>query len=68
LIFHERKCGILEVDGEAFHPPSRTVEEHERDRLFKQNGILLVEHYDAKRCYNEPEGVVTEFLEILRMC
>jgi hypothetical protein len=57
--------GILEVDGEPFHPPSRTVEDHERDRLFKAHGIQVVEHYDAARCYEEPDAVVSNFLRFL---
>ncbi|MGH3118620.1 MAG: hypothetical protein ACRDQ2_16205 [Gaiellales bacterium] len=66
LICEGGKWGILEVDGEPFHPPSRTVQDHERDRYFKQHGIRTVEHYDATRCYNEPDAVVAEFLGILR--
>ena len=30
FIGHEQKWGILEVDGEAFHPPSRIAQEQER--------------------------------------
>jgi uncharacterized protein YjbI with pentapeptide repeats len=65
LVFYQGKWGILEVDGEPWHPPSRTVDDHERDRLFKAHGIRIVEHYDATRCWNEPDKVVQEFLEIL---
>jgi hypothetical protein len=65
LVFHIGKWGILEVDGEPWHPPSRTVHDHERDRLFKAHGIRIVEHYDATRCWNQPDKVVQEFLEIL---
>lgn len=65
LICLNGKWGILEVDGEPFHPPSRTVEDHERDRLFKQHGIRVVEHYDANRCYEHPEEVVDNFLKLL---
>jgi hypothetical protein len=66
LICHEGKWGILEVDGEPFHPPSRTVHDHERDRLFKNHGIKLTEHFDADRCRKEPDTVVSQFLELLR--
>ncbi len=66
LVFHQGKWGILEVDGEPWHPPSRTVHDHERDRLFKVHGIRIVEHYDATRCWEQPDRVVQEFLEILR--
>jgi hypothetical protein len=66
LVFYQGKCGILEVDGEPWHPPSRTVHDHERDRLFKVHGIRVVEHYDANRCSRQPDEVVREFLEILK--
>lgn len=65
LICHRQKWGILEVDGEPFHPPSRTTQEQERDRLFKAHGVRVVEHFDANRCYQDPDGVVREFLRLL---
>jgi len=65
LICSDGKWGILEVDGEPFHPPTRTVDDHERDRLFRWHGIRFVEHYDATKCYNEPKKVVHEFLSML---
>jgi very-short-patch-repair endonuclease len=65
LVCHHGKWGILEVDGEPFHPPSRTVQDHERDRLFQKHGIKTIEHYDATRCYNAPSDVVAEFLQLL---
>tara|TARA_B100000315_G_scaffold163764_1_gene152360 strand:- start:1880 stop:2590 length:711 start_codon:yes stop_codon:yes gene_type:complete len=46
-VCHQGKWGILEVDGEPFHPPSRTVQDHARDRLFREHGVRLVEHFDA---------------------
>ena len=66
LICYEGKWGILEVDGEPFHPPTRTVKDHERDRLFRSHGILVVEHFDASKCYKNPEKVVETFLKILK--
>jgi hypothetical protein len=66
LVCADGKWGILEVDGEPFHPPSRTVHDHERDRLFKAHGIRIVEHYDASECFQRPEDVVREFLNLLR--
>jgi very-short-patch-repair endonuclease len=66
LVCHEGKWGILEVDGEPFHPPSRTVQDHERDRLFKAHGIRVVEHFDASECFENAPKVVEKFLEILR--
>lgn len=65
LICHRGRFGILEVDGEAFHPPSRAAEDHERSRVFKQHGLRVVEHYGAERCWNDPDAVVSEFLALL---
>jgi len=65
LVCAHGKWGILEVDGEPFHPPSRTVEDHERDRSFKAHGIRLVEHYDAGQCFEQSDAVVTNFLTLL---
>lgn len=65
FVCHNGKWGILEVDGEPFHQPSRTVFDHERDRLFKIHGIAVAEHYDASKCFNNPDEVVNEFLRIL---
>jgi len=65
LVCFEGRWGILEVDGEPFHPPSRTAQDHERDRLFRTHGILVVEHFDARECYGDAGGVVKRFLEIL---
>lgn len=66
LICHEGKWGILEVDGAPYHPPSRKAEEDERDRLFKLHGVRVVEHFDAKQCFETPAEVVKQFLAILK--
>jgi hypothetical protein len=66
LVCYEGKWGILEVDGGDTHPPSRAAEDHERDRLFKQHGIILVEHFDASECWENADGVVRKFLSLLR--
>jgi hypothetical protein len=65
LICHEGKWGILEVDGEPFHPPSRTVQDHERDQFFYAHGVRVVRHYDATRCFRDSDGVVKEFISNL---
>ena len=65
LVCHNGKWGILEVDGEPFHPLTRTAQDHERDRLFKIHGITVAEHYDANKCFNNPDEVVKNFLLIL---
>jgi very-short-patch-repair endonuclease len=66
LICHKGRWGILEVDGDAFHPPTRTAEDHERDRLFQSHGILLVQHFAASECWENADGVVRKFLDLLR--
>jgi very-short-patch-repair endonuclease len=66
LVCCEGKWGILEVDGEPFHPRSRTVQDHERDRLFKAYGIRVVEHFDASECFENAPKVVEKFLAILK--
>ena len=65
LICHQGNLGILEVDGDDSHPPSRTAEDHTRDRLFKRIGIPVVEHYPAAACWNLTEKVVADFLCLL---
>lgn len=65
LICNRGKWGIIEVDGGRFHPPTRAVHDHTRDRLFKAYGLRVVEHFDAEHCYNSPSAVVQRFLEML---
>ena len=59
------KWGILEVHGDDFHPPATAVKEHERGRWFKERGVKLFEVYGASECYNDPDGVVERFLNLL---
>lgn len=65
LVCKDGKWGILEVDGEPYHPPQRTVHDHERDRLFQRHGIRVAQHYDSTDCYVTPDKVVAEFLALL---
>lgn len=65
LVSFKGKWGILEVDGAPFHPPQRRTEEQERDRVFRAGGVRVVEHFDATRCYQKPDEVVSEFLKLL---
>ena len=65
LVCYQGRWGILEVDGEPYHPPSRTVDDHKRDRDFRKYGIQVVEHFDARECYQQPDRVVKEFLDTL---
>jgi len=65
LVCYEGRWGVLQVDGDPFHPPARTAHEHEQDRLFHHHGVAVVQHFDATRCYENPDGVVKEFLGLL---
>lgn len=62
LICQEGKWGILEVMGEHYHPGATAMRDHDRARLFKDYGLYFIEFYDASKCYNTPEAVVTDFL------
>ena len=66
LICYNGKWGVLEVDG-PFHTAERRVEEQERERIFKKNGIKVVERFDAERCYNHPDEVVQEFFKMIEI-
>jgi hypothetical protein len=63
LVCYRGKWGILEVDGQKYHPSA--AKDHARDRLFKLHGISVVEHFDATDCYENPEHVVKQFLYLL---
>jgi Protein of unknown function (DUF3102) len=64
LVCYKGKLGILEVDG-PFHTSCRRVEEQERERLFRNHGIRVIERFDSSRCDKEPFLVVEEFLLIM---
>lgn len=64
LVCHKGKWGMLEIDGRS-HTPTRAVEDHDRDRLFKLHGVRVVEHFDDAECFENAPGVVARFLRIL---
>ncbi len=57
--------GILEVDGEPYHPPSRAAEDHKRDGFFLDCGVW-VHRFDSNECFNCPDDVVQRFLQRLK--
>ena len=65
LICYKGKWGILEVDGDAYHPPERAYQDHARNRLFLDHGHMLIDHFSATDCYNHPDQVVGGFLKHL---
>jgi hypothetical protein len=65
LVCLDGKWGILEVMGENYHTSQTAPKDHDRARLFKQYGVMMIEFFDAHSCYNTPEKVVDKFLELL---
>jgi len=65
LICADGKWGVLEVDGSQWHPPQRAAQDHRRDRPFKHHGAVVVERFDAGECFENPDGVVKQFLALL---
>ena len=66
LICYEGRWGILEIDHPFSHPPSKIDEDRERDRRFEAHGIRLVERFSWRRCREEPDTVVEQFLMLLK--
>ncbi len=65
LVCYEGIWGILEVDGEPYHPPSRAAEDHRRDGFFLDHGIW-VHRFDSNECFKYPDDVVQRFLQRLK--
>lgn len=66
LVCWQGTWGILEVDGEPFHGQGREGTDAERDQLFRQHGLEVMEHVDAARCFAAPDAVVAAFLALLQ--
>jgi hypothetical protein len=65
LVCYDGIWGILEVDGEPFHPASRAAEDHKRDGFFLDHGVW-VHRFDSNECFNCPDDVVRRFLQRLK--
>ena len=63
LICQSGKWGILEADGGPYH--QQAARDHDRDRLFRQHGIKVIERFTAEECYSDAPGVVRKFLTLL---
>jgi hypothetical protein len=61
LVVDDGRLGVLEVDGDEWHPAENAAAEHVRDRLFRRHGIRVVERFPASECYEDPDRVVAEF-------
>ena len=65
LICRDGKWGILEVDGEPFHPPSRTVQDHARDPHSGNSGSASLSTSMRPSVFERPDEVVGRFLRLL---
>jgi very-short-patch-repair endonuclease len=65
IIMSDGKWGVLEVDGAPWHPPTRAAQDHQRDRPLKYHGAAVVERFEADECFENPDGVVHQFLSLL---
>jgi hypothetical protein len=63
VICYKGKVGILEIHGDKWHPPETAAQEHERRRLFTKLGVTVYEIFGAERCWNDPDGVVKDFIQ-----
>lgn len=64
LVFFDGQWGMLEVDG-PWHSPANDAA---RDELLRVSGIdrHRIHRFASDRCFNDPAGVVAEFLNKLR--
>ena len=63
VVCYHGRIGILDVQGKQWHPPELAATEHEKRREFMKLGVSLYEIFDAKRCYQDPDGVVDDFIQ-----
>lgn len=61
LICHQGRWGFLEVDG-PFHSAEYDAQ---RDQWAREHGVRLIARFEARRCYEEPQVVIREFLQLL---
>lgn len=65
LVCYRGKWGILEVQGDKWHPPLTAARDHERRRQLTSLGVRVCEFFDAKRCWEATEDVINEFFAAL---
>jgi len=63
VVCYQGKIGILEIHGEQYHLPETAAKEHERRREFTKLGVNLYEIFDARRCWQDPDSVVDDFIQ-----
>ena len=65
VVCFKGKVGILEIHGDKWPPPETAAEEHERRHEFTKQGVGVYEIFGADRCWNDPDGVVSDFIQAL---
>ena len=63
LVFKDRKCMILEVDGQHHQEGTQTIRDYVRDRVLLREGIPTA-RFTAQECIAKTVDVVTEFLKL----
>ena len=63
LVFKNRKCMVLEVDGNHHQEGTQTIRDYARDRVLLREGIPTA-RFTASECFNKAAEVVTEFLAL----
>lgn len=60
-----KKFGILEINGDTYHTPTNSQQDHERAEIFFSKGIL-VKFVSAQKCLEKPKEVIKQFLYDLK--
>lgn len=63
LVFKDRKCMILEVDGQHHQEGTQTIRDYVRDRVLLREGIPTA-RFTAFECIKRTADVITEFLKL----
>jgi uncharacterized protein YjbI with pentapeptide repeats/very-short-patch-repair endonuclease len=63
LICSQGLWGILECDGEMWHPSA--AKDHKRDNDYKRHGLWFIQRFTGKECKAHPDKVVQQFLDML---
>lgn len=63
LVFKDRKCMVLEVDGQHHQEGTNTIRDYVRDRVLLREGIPTA-RFTANECFAKTADVVTEFLTL----
>ena len=60
-----KKFGILEINGDTYHTPTNSQQDHERAEIFFSKGIF-VKFVSAQKCLEKPKEVIKQFFDELK--